>query len=50
MVLEKELKYCLCIRKHLLMCRPYLTLPVLLQKPARGSEELKHPKNNREGF
>lgn len=32
------------------MCRPYLTLPVLLQQPARGSEELKHPKNNREGF
>lgn len=46
----KRIKMLFMHKKHLLMCRSYLTCPVVLQKLARGSEELKHPKNNREGF
>lgn len=36
--------------ENMLVCGPSLTLSSRLQKHARGSEELRHRRNNREGI
>lgn len=46
---KKQLKRCLST-ENMLVCRPSLTSSSRLQKHARGSEELRHPRNNREGL